>query len=113
MPDISPVKPRPYGQTSSVVAERLRRVQPTRTAFGDSGLRQHRPPTTEQGSRPVRSSPSSVLMNARKDINIYVEVVHRLSALGIVVTQAAHGTSHQGFEAEWRENSPFSRSTAN
>jgi hypothetical protein len=32
----------------------------------------------------------------------YVEAVHRLSAAGAVVTQAARGTSQQGFEAEWR-----------
>jgi hypothetical protein len=41
------------------------------------------------------------------DMNIYVEVVHRLSNLGAVITQAAHGTSQSGFEAEWRENSIF------
>ena len=38
---------------------------------------------------------------------MYVEVVHRLSNLGVVITQAAHGTSQHGFEAEWRENSIF------
>ena len=37
------------------------------------------------------------------DINIYIEAVHRLSNLGAVVTHAAHGTSHEGFDAEWRE----------
>ena len=37
------------------------------------------------------------------DINVYSEVVHRLSNLGAVITQAAHGTSQQGFRAEWRE----------
>ena len=28
--------------------------------------------------------------------------MHRLSNLGAVVTQAAHGTSQEGFDAEWR-----------
>jgi hypothetical protein len=37
------------------------------------------------------------------DATFYVEAVHRLSDLGAVVTQAAHGTSQEGFEAEWRE----------
>ena len=37
------------------------------------------------------------------DINVYIEVVHRLSDLGAVITQAAHGTSQEGFDAEWRE----------
>ena len=32
----------------------------------------------------------------------YVETVHRLSDLGAVVTQVAHGTSQEGFDAEWR-----------
>jgi hypothetical protein len=37
------------------------------------------------------------------DIRVYIEAVHRLTNLGAVVTQAAQGTSQQGFEAEWRE----------
>ncbi len=35
--------------------------------------------------------------------SIYVETVHRLSNLGAVVTHAVHGTSREGFEAEWRQ----------
>ena len=35
--------------------------------------------------------------------SIYIEAVHRLSDLGAVVTQVAHGTSQEGFDAEWRE----------
>ena len=34
--------------------------------------------------------------------SIYVESVHRLSNLGAVFTWAGHGTSQEGFEAEWR-----------
>ncbi|MEB4211376.1 BTAD domain-containing putative transcriptional regulator [Mycobacterium sp. 94-17] len=37
------------------------------------------------------------------DINIYVEAVHRLSDRGVVITYAAHGTSQEGFDAEWRD----------
>ena len=36
------------------------------------------------------------------DLSIHIEAVHRLSDLGAVVTHAAHGTSQEGFEAEWR-----------
>ena len=36
------------------------------------------------------------------DLSIHIETVHRLSDLGAVVTHAAHGTSQEGFEAEWR-----------
>ena len=35
-------------------------------------------------------------------INIYVEAVHRLTGPGAVVTHAAHETSQEGFDAEWR-----------
>jgi hypothetical protein len=37
------------------------------------------------------------------DINVHIEAVHRLSNLGVVVAHRAHGTSQEGFEAEWRE----------
>ena len=39
----------------------------------------------------------------RQTLNVYIEVVHRLNNLGAVVTHAAHGTSQEGFDAEWRE----------
>jgi hypothetical protein len=38
---------------------------------------------------------------------IYVYAVHRLSDLGAVVTQSTHGTSPDGFDAEWLEISLF------
>ena len=44
------------------------------------------------------------LLEDTPDINVYIEVVHRLNNLGVVVTAAAHGTSQQGFQAEWRES---------
>ena len=37
------------------------------------------------------------------DISFRIEAVHRLSSLGAVVTHYLHGTSQEGFEAEWRE----------
>jgi DNA-binding SARP family transcriptional activator len=36
------------------------------------------------------------------DLKGYIEAVHRLTALGAVVTYAAHGTSQEGLDAEWR-----------
>ena len=36
------------------------------------------------------------------DISIHIEAVHRLSNLGAVVTRESHGTSREGFDAEWR-----------
>ena len=37
-----------------------------------------------------------------QSLNIYIEAVHRVNDLGAVFTWAGHGTSHEGFEAEWR-----------
>ena len=34
---------------------------------------------------------------------MYIEVVHRLSNVGVVVTRVTRGTSQEGFDAEWRE----------
>ena len=33
---------------------------------------------------------------------LYIETVHRLNNLGAVVTNVAHATSQEGFDAEWR-----------
>jgi class 3 adenylate cyclase len=35
-------------------------------------------------------------------LNVYIEAVHRVSGLGAVCTWTGHGTSHEGFDAEWR-----------
>ncbi|GBG37430.1 hypothetical protein NJB14197_00340 [Mycobacterium montefiorense] len=40
--------------------------------------------------------------DVEQDINVYVEQVHRLSDVGAVVTYAAHETSQEGLNAEWR-----------
>ena len=37
-----------------------------------------------------------------QEVRPYVEVVHRLNNVGAVVTHAAHLTSREGFDAEWR-----------
>ncbi len=37
------------------------------------------------------------------DFAIHIETVHRLTDLGAAFTYAAHGTSQDGFDAEWRE----------
>lgn len=37
-----------------------------------------------------------------QSLNIYIEAAHRVNGLGAVFTWAGHGTSHEGFEAEWR-----------
>jgi len=41
--------------------------------------------------------------NLMPDLKIQIEAVHRLTNLGAVVTDTAHGTSPEGFDAEWSE----------
>jgi hypothetical protein len=36
------------------------------------------------------------------NFSTYVEAVHRLTDLGVVVTHVGAGTSKEGFDAEWR-----------
>jgi hypothetical protein len=36
------------------------------------------------------------------DLSTHIEAVHRLTSLGAAVTVTAHGTSLEGFDAEWR-----------
>lgn len=42
------------------------------------------------------------LWDLTPDIRVYVEAVHRLNELGVVITHTARGTSQEGFDAEWR-----------
>ncbi len=37
------------------------------------------------------------------DLKMYIETVHRLTNAGSVITHSGYGTSHEGFDAEWRE----------
>ena len=37
------------------------------------------------------------------DLSIHIEAVHRLNNSGAVITHHGHGSSQEGFEAEWRE----------
>ncbi|WP_269203964.1 BTAD domain-containing putative transcriptional regulator [Mycobacterium colombiense] len=54
----------------------------------------------------VEPGDATALLRAAWDLtphfNIYIEEVHRLSALGAVVTRATNATSQEGFIAEWR-----------
>jgi hypothetical protein len=41
-------------------------------------------------------------MDLTPDLRSHVETVHLLRDFGAVVTQVSYGTSHEGFDAEWR-----------
>ncbi|BBY42410.1 hypothetical protein MCEL_07050 [Mycolicibacterium celeriflavum] len=84
-------------------------------AFGYARLNRHElPPTASDwvtiDHRHGRAFPPGEMAeyilatwDVAPDMKIHVEAVHRLSNLGAVVTHAAYGTSHEGFDAEWRE----------
>ena len=91
-----------HARTWSVIAGAYRRAQPARTPRDDAGLGQHRPPARDsvRARRDDRIPPRG--WTSHRTSSIYIEVVHRLSNLGAVITYAAHGTSQEGFDAEWR-----------
>ena len=86
-----------HAQTWSLIAGGLRRAQPARTPRADAGLREYRPSTRSMAFAPGDMTAFvHDLIEDSPDINIYIEAVHRLSDLGAVVTQSAHGISQDG-----------------
>ncbi|WP_445164442.1 BTAD domain-containing putative transcriptional regulator [Mycobacterium sp. Dal123C01] len=72
------------------------------------------PPTTPDSAtvdhrRGIAFAPGDFIPYMRATWNLapqtrsYIEAVHRLTDLGVVVTHTSHGTSREGFDAEWRE----------
>ncbi|MGZ7035195.1 MAG: BTAD domain-containing putative transcriptional regulator, partial [Ilumatobacteraceae bacterium] len=89
-----------HAHTWSVIAEAHtafnRRELPTITPdFLD-----HRPLVTVETGDPTAKIRE--MWEFTPDLKLYIEAVHRLSDRGAVFTQASHGTSRAGFEAEWR-----------
>ncbi len=92
-----------HSQTWSVIA----------AAYG--ALNRHNPPPITPGCvsidhrRATAFAPGeiseflSAAWDLSRDITIYIEAVHRLNNLGALVAYTAYGTSHEGFDAEWRE----------
>ncbi|MEE2852463.1 MAG: BTAD domain-containing putative transcriptional regulator [Actinomycetota bacterium] len=66
----------------------------------ESVLIDHRAVLTTESEGLAGYLPS--LWDLMPDISVYIEAVHRLTDKGAVITQAAHGTSQEGFDAEWR-----------
>jgi class 3 adenylate cyclase len=50
----------------------------------------------------VPAGDMTAVIGATPELNVYIESVHRLTDLGVVVTQVAQGTSQDRFDAEWR-----------
>jgi hypothetical protein len=92
----------PYSQTWSVVAGTYAAIN-----------RHEFPPTTPDWvnidhRRATPFAPNdlnaiiSTSIDLTPDLRSHAETVHLLSDLGAVVTHVSHGTSHDGFDAEWR-----------
>ena len=89
-----------HAHTWSVIARTYAAFN--RHELPDAGLGQHRPPAAAPSL--AADSPAAIraAWDLTPDLSIHIEAVHRLSGLGAVVTHAAHGTSQEGFDAEWR-----------
>jgi class 3 adenylate cyclase len=84
-------------------------------ASGYTALNRHEVPTTTPDfvsidhRRGIAFVPGEMIPYIRAtfdvapDINVHIEAVHRLTNAGAVITHAGHGTSPEGFNAEWRE----------
>ncbi|MDT5304455.1 MAG: hypothetical protein QOE48_118, partial [Mycobacterium sp.] len=52
---------------------------------------------------PSNMTPSvRTIWDLTPDLSIHIEAVHRLNNFGALITHEGHGTSHEGFDAEWR-----------
>jgi hypothetical protein len=89
-----------HSHTWSVIAGECAAFNRHELPAADWVTTDHRPLVTIEGS--------DLLANIRAtwdltpDISFHIEAVHRLSSFGAVVTTTAHGTSAEGFDAEWR-----------
>ncbi|ORW93864.1 hypothetical protein AWB92_11995 [Mycobacterium sp. IEC1808] len=66
----------------------------------DSAFVDHRPGVATEAEDLAAYLPA--MWDLMPDISAYIEAVHRLCEFGCVITHAARGTSHEGFDAEWR-----------
>ena len=106
MPDTSPAKRHRTRRAWSVITQ------------GYAALNRHeRPPMTpdvvsvdHRRGRAFAPGDLPAYLDASWDLlpqsSLYIDDVHRLNDIGVVVTHAVHGTYADGFDAEWRE-SPF------
>jgi class 3 adenylate cyclase len=83
--------------TNANTALNRRELFPTTT---DYVIVDHRPVTTIDAGNVAAGLDAG--WDLTPDVTIYIEAVHRLTNLGVVVTWAAFGTSQEGFDAEWR-----------
>ncbi|HTC69116.1 MAG TPA: hypothetical protein VK662_06065, partial [Acidothermaceae bacterium] len=84
--------------TNCYAAVNRREIPATKTNFVNLDHRKGTPFAPGDVVAYTRASWSQV-----PDITYRIETVHQLNDLGTVITHTVRGTSHEGFEAEWRE----------
>ena len=77
-----------------------RRERPATTP--DFSYIDHRRVITIEATDPDLSAFIRADWDLMPEISIYMEAVHRLSDLGVVVTHTSRGVSHEDFDVEWR-----------
>ena len=91
----------PYAHTWSLIAGVYAAFNRRELPAMDGVTVDHRLGTPFASSDLITSIRTS--LDLTPDLNIHIAAVHRLSTFGAVVTHTAKGTSHEGFDAEWRE----------
>ncbi len=89
-----------HSQTWSVIARECAAFNRHELPAADWVTIDHRPLVTVNTSDLIANIRAT--WDLMPDIRIHIEAVHRLSGFGAVVTDAAYGTSPEGFDAEWR-----------
>ncbi|MGZ7087784.1 MAG: BTAD domain-containing putative transcriptional regulator, partial [Ilumatobacteraceae bacterium] len=89
-----------HAHTWSVVAEAHTAFNRRELPMITPDFLDHRPLVTVETGDPTAKIRE--MWEFTPDLKLYIEAVHRLSDRGAVFTQASHGTSRAGFEAEWR-----------
>jgi DNA-binding SARP family transcriptional activator len=91
----------PYARAWSAIMEAHAAFNRRELPSPKTDLVDHRPVITVHAGKPAKNIRD--MWEFTPDLRIHIESVHRLSEGGAVVTQASHGTSQAGFEAEWRD----------
>ncbi|WP_231976803.1 BTAD domain-containing putative transcriptional regulator [Mycobacterium sp. E740] len=89
-----------HAETWSVIASSYAAFNRHEIPAGDWLTIDHR---RETPFEPSNMTPSiHTIWDLTPDLTIHIEAVHQLNSFGAVITHIGHGTSQEGFDAEWR-----------
>ena len=90
----------PHANTWSVIAQRFTAFNRHEQLTTDWAFFDHRRHSPFAPSVPAASM--HAVRDLTPDLKSYLDTVHRLNDHGAVVTNTSHGTSPEGFDAEWQ-----------